>query len=140
MVQPETILVDLPGSYKYLNVIGACLSEFIARIENISDPAGVVYNVQLAVHEVCTNIINHAYGDQQIGRIRVEVTLADAPRHLLIAVHDTGQAFDLDQVPEISLDDVHIHGYGLFLIRELMDQVTYLPQHGNNYWHLIKYI
>jgi anti-sigma regulatory factor (Ser/Thr protein kinase) len=31
-----------------------------------------------------------------------------------------------------------VHGYGLFLMRSLLDEVRYEPQAGNNRWRLVK--
>jgi serine/threonine-protein kinase RsbW len=137
---PEVVRLDLPASYAYLSLLGACLSDIIARIDGLGEADIVAYNVQLAVHETCTNIIGHAYGEQAAGRIRIEITLQHAPRRLIVDLHDTGRTFDLDAVPEPSLDDVQVHGYGLFLIRELMDEVSYTPRTGDNRWRLVKYL
>jgi serine/threonine-protein kinase RsbW len=132
----DTIRLDLPATHKYLNVLSACLAEMLTRVEDTSDLETIVYNVQLAVHEGCTNIVDHAYEEAENGRINVTLTLEN--HRLVVELQDAGRAFNPDAVPEPRLDEPQVHGYGLFLMRSLMDEVTYSPQPGNNRWRLIK--
>jgi serine/threonine-protein kinase RsbW len=137
-MESDTIRLNLPATHKYLNVLGACITELLARVDGLVEPAVVSYNIQLAVHEACTNIVEHAYADLPLGRIEITFTLVEQPRRLIVDVHDTGHSFDISSVPAPDLDEAQIHGYGLFLIRSLMDEMTYIPQPGNNRWHLVK--
>jgi serine/threonine-protein kinase RsbW len=139
MQEIETIQLNIPAMHKYLNVVGACLAEVMARIDNLPEAASVTYNVQLAVHEICTNIVEHAYGNIESNRITITMSLAEQLRRLEVELHDTGSTFDLTAVRPPAFDTLHEGGYGLFLVRELMDEVTYDPQPGNNRWRLTKY-
>lgn len=136
----EVIKIDLPASYKYLNVLSGCIAEVMNHVENVEDREVMVYNLQLAAHEVCTNIVGHAYVDSQEGRIQVELTLTETPRRLIIELRDGGQAFDPTQVSAPTLDHPQIHGYGLFIIQNLMDEVAYTPHSSGNHWRLVKYL
>jgi serine/threonine-protein kinase RsbW len=98
----------------------------------------LVYNVQLAAQEIYTNITTHAYAEQSEGRISVTLTLEHPPRRLIIDLRDTGLSFKPSDVPAPNLDVVQTQGYGLFLTRQLMDEVNYYPQNGNNRWRLVK--
>jgi len=142
-VQPsEVIRIDLPATHKYLNILGACISELLVRVENVSERETIVYNLQLAAHEACANIIDHAYAgdDDPDRRILVTLTLTSRPRRLIIELHDTGYSFDPAAVPEPNLDEAHDHGYGLFLMRSLMDEVSYTSQPEGNHWALVKHL
>lgn len=137
----DVIRLTVPAVQKYLNVVGACLSAMLQRVERITERESLTYNVELAVHETCTNIVEHAYGDDRNGRIDVVFSLAERPRRLVVDLHDTGQTFlDISQLEEIDLEKANISGYGLFLIYQLLDEVTYQPQSGNNRWRLVKYL
>jgi serine/threonine-protein kinase RsbW len=59
---------------------------------------------------------------------------------MIIDLHDSGYSFDLASVPEPNLDEAHDHGYGLFLMRSLMDEVRYVPQPEGNQWSLVKHL
>jgi serine/threonine-protein kinase RsbW len=108
-------------------------------VEGVSDFETLSYNIQLAAHEVCTNIIHHAYAESDGGRIEIALRLefAETPT-FTIDLRDTGRPFDPDGYSDPNLDEVRVHGYGLFLIRHLMDTVTYTPGTGQNHWCLTK--
>jgi serine/threonine-protein kinase RsbW len=139
MQEMETIELNVPATHKYLNVVGACLAEVMARIDGLPEAAIATYNVQLAVHEICTNIVEHAYESIATNRITIMISPADQPKRLVVELHDTGKAFDLAAAHQPTLDAPQERGYGLFLVRELMDEVLYDPQPGNNRWRLTKY-
>ena len=140
-IQPtEVIRLDLPASHKHLNILGACISELLVRVEHVDDREAIMYNMQLAAHEACANIIDHAYAGDSGRRILITLTLAGCPRRLIIELHDTGFSFDLAAVPEPNLDEAHDHGYGLFLMRSLMDEVTYTSRPEGNHWALVKHL
>ena len=140
-VQPsEVIRLDLPATHKHLNILGACISELLVRVENVAEREAITYNLQLAAHEACANIIDHAYVGDLERRILVTLTLFECPRRLIIELHDTGYSFDPAAIPEPNLDEAHDHGYGLFLMRSLMDEVTYASQPEGNHWALVKHL
>ncbi|MCX7754352.1 MAG: GAF domain-containing protein [Anaerolineales bacterium] len=94
-----------------------------------------IYNVQLAVDEACSNIIEYAYEGIPDGRIEIN---AFATREALtIVIRDQGKPFDPDTVAEpdveAALEDRPIGGLGLFFMRKLMDDVRFAwsPEHGN---------
>lgn len=138
--QCDTIRLELPATTTYLNVLGACLDGIVERIDGIVEPRVTAYNIQLAVNEIVANIITHAYADQPDGRVTIVVTVVPEPLQLVVDLFDTGSSFDPTTVPEPNLDDVQIHGYGLFLVHSLMDEVTYTPGPDGNCWRLIKYL
>ena len=62
------------------------------------------------------------------------------PRRLVIDLRDNGSSFDFAEAPKPNLNEAQIHGYGLFLVKELMDEVTYEPGPTENHWRLIKHL
>ena len=138
MNQNDIFQLDLPAELRYLHVIGACLGAILERVEGIEEPEILRYNMELAVQETCTNIVEHAYAGQDGGRIHVQFTLNHTPRNLTVDIRDTGRSFNPDLVTEPDLDTVQYRGYGLFLIKELMDQATYVPGPTGNHWQLVK--
>lgn len=128
---------DLPASHRFLNVLGVSLDAIIERVTDNDDRETLSYGVQLAVQETCTNIIDHAYSESS-GRIGIKVTVHEEERQLIIDLHDTGRSFDLDSVEPPNLDEVRTQGYGLYLVRQLVDEVSYKPRNGGNHWRLTK--
>lgn len=99
-----------------------------------ADPDMFAYEIELAVHEACVNIIEHTNSDT----ITVE-TLTEATS-IQITLIDQGVAFDPAVVPVPDLSIPQEGGYGLFLIHQLMDSTTYHTRDGKNYLILQKSI
>lgn len=138
MSRPTLICLELPAEHRFLNIAGACVEALLERIEDVPDRGMVVYGVQLAVQETCANIVDHAYRDQKDGRIRLELALHADPRRLEIDIYDSGRPFDPSRVREPDLEHAQERGYGLFLMRKLMDGVTYERRNECNHWRLVK--
>ena len=77
-------------------------------------------DIKLAVAEACTNAIQHAHGSSYI-EIRCEA-LADGLR---INVRDHGRGTRPESIRSRELEDERVGGLGVFLIRSLMDDVSY---------------
>jgi serine/threonine-protein kinase RsbW len=131
------ILLELPANYKYLNIIGACISAILERENSLEEQEILKASLELAVHEACTNIVEHAYSGNS-GRIKLYLVVMDNPRRLEIKIHDTGKSFTIEEIKIPNIGEVQVRGYGLFLIHQLVDEVTYLPEVGNNQWRLVK--
>ncbi len=97
------------------------------------------FEIQLAVEEAFVNISNYAYPDQD-GDVEIACE-TDSNGALAITMTDSGMAFDLLSASAPSLDeDVserEIGGLGIFLIKKVMDQVTYQRVDGKNVLILI---
>lgn len=134
----DRIRLDLPASYTYLNILGACIGGVIERVEGLEAADVTSYNMQLAATEVFTNIVGHAYGGDASQRVLVEIGLADAPRGCVIELRDSGAPFDPAGVAQPDLDNAQVHGYGLFLVEQLLDGVQYTAGADGNCWRLTK--
>ncbi len=94
-----------------------------------------LYAVQLAVDEAATNIIEHAYGGEDLGEI--ECTCEILSDGLKVTLRDHGRKFDPNDVPEpvvnANLEELKPRGLGVFFIRKMMDEVQYefTPNNGN---------
>ncbi len=130
---------EIPATFKYLNVVSNSLTAILEQVDDLPERANLTYNIVLAVHEVCTNIVEHAYAGND-GKIKIDVCLNEQSRSLRVDLYDTGQPFDLIEVTPPDLDEAPIRGYGLFLVQELMDEVTYKSGQENNHWCLTKHL
>lgn len=135
----DTVELELPASYAYLGILSAVLGE-VLRQTVLSDSEQAVYNVQLAAHEACANIVRHAYAETGAGRIRICIAVAGAPERVVVQLFDRGRWFDINKVETPDLDQPRVHGYGIFLIRQLVDEVRYERQENVNMWELVKYL
>jgi len=94
-----------------------------------------LYEIQLAVDEACANVVDHAYQGADPGDIEVSCRLDD--QILTVQVRDWGTGFDLTSVADPDLDapleERTLGGLGLFLVRQVMDDVQFRsdPELGN---------
>jgi serine/threonine-protein kinase RsbW len=129
--------LSLPAEHRYLNILGACIRELLAREEGMIEPAITIYNIQLAVQEISANIVDHSYRATG-GRIDITMQVLRRPHRLVIQLLDMGVAFDPEAVTTPNLDNIHEGGYGLFLARSLLDDLSYSTLPGGNIWRLTK--
>jgi serine/threonine-protein kinase RsbW len=88
-----------------------------------------VFAIELAVGEAVTNIIRHAYDNQPGQKIHLSLTIDDTKFSLRIL--DFGRKFNPANLPPPNLDSPREGGYGIFLMKKVMDEVIYdttLPQ------------
>lgn len=140
MSELDPMRLDLPASNAALGELGSYLDAIVMRVEGIADPEITSYNIQLAATEIFTNIVEHAYAGTDGGRVAIAVELLSARRRLVIELCDAGRHFDREAVPIPDLDEAQVHGYGLFLVEQLMDDVDYQPLPSGNCWRLTKYL
>jgi serine/threonine-protein kinase RsbW len=113
-----------PGNFKSLELI----SKFIVtQAQQAGFEPKDVYAIQTAVDEACSNIIDHAYGGEDLGNIVIKVKETDSAIHIILK--DKGKEFDPDDVPkpdiESPLEIRKERGLGIFFMRKLMDQVIF---------------
>lgn len=90
---------------------------------------------KLAVDEACTNIITHGYKGKDPGPI--ELTFEKEAKNVKLTIYDEGRTFDPDDTKaadiESDWEERPIGGLGLFLIKEVMDDIHYEgePARGN---------
>ena len=123
--------LDIPAVVNSLPVVSNIFSAILEQIAEIPERETMTYNVLLSVHEICTNIIEHAY-ENKGGRIEIDIQMDEQSGDLTVDLFDKGRTFELANVPQPDLDSAPIRGYGLFLVRELMDEVSYSPVHEKN--------
>jgi anti-sigma regulatory factor (Ser/Thr protein kinase) len=138
--QPDEVALhlNLPADYRCLGVLSAAVAAVVEQVPGLPDAGSLTYDVQLAVQEACTNIVAHAYGDRIDGRIEATIGRTERPRGLIIHLYDTGESFDPSTVLGPDLSEPQTHGYGLHLMRALLDEVAYEPEDGRNHWQLVK--
>jgi serine/threonine-protein kinase RsbW len=133
------ISLELPAAYQHLNIIRSCIHAVLERASIIREIGAdwTVYQIELAVQELCTNIIDHAYAGEP-GTIRISIGFYENEQMLAIELRDTGAHFDPSLLAPVALDEPKTSGYGLYIIHQLMDRVIYQPLPKGNHWRLEK--
>ena len=110
----------------------------------------LVFQVNLVVEELVTNIMNHSPALQTPAGSgpredlhEIEVMLTSESDALTISVTDNGQPFDpLNDAPPpdltAPLEDRPVGGLGLHLVRAMMDELHYRREQGKNHLTLTK--
>jgi serine/threonine-protein kinase RsbW len=138
----KTIDFTYPADTKFLvdiakDITATCRQ--VPLLPNVSNANDFIYLVELAISEICTNIIQHAYAGQK-GEIKGQITLLN--NGIYLDFYDTGHSFDPAVVPtpQSNPHDLVEGGYGLHIVRQIMDVVSYDCQERSNHWHLEKFL
>jgi anti-sigma regulatory factor (Ser/Thr protein kinase) len=101
-----------------------------------------VFQINLAVDELFTNIVKYGFADNSLHYIAV--TLSHKDGKISIRVEDNGIPFDpaAKQTSELKdpLEHCKIGGLGLHLVKKIMDDIVYERRGGKNVITLIKNI
>ena len=111
------------------------LYEFIEELGNeFSLSPDTVFNLNLVLEEAVVNIINYAYPKEEHQYIYLSATMKE--ESIILVLTDTGKEFDPTAAPEaditLSADERQIGGLGIFLIRQIMNEVKYERIDGKN--------
>ena len=116
------------------------IKDHCARLPGVTDE--ILYDVQLAVDEACTNIISHGYADLNPGSIILD--LAIDPDKLTATLTDFGHSFEPSnaQVPDVNapMEERELGGFGLFFIQQSVDDMNYQVTEDGNRMILTKYL
>ncbi|MEX2450760.1 MAG: SpoIIE family protein phosphatase [Rhodospirillales bacterium] len=79
----------------------------------------------IAVDEACQNIIRHAYQGKPDGKIILEIYLENGD--IVVLLRDFANTVNPDLIRPRDLGDIRPGGLGTHLMREVMDEITFLP-------------
>lgn len=101
----------------------------------------VVEQLKMAVDEACTNVIEHSYEGKT--EQKIDITINVHPDKLVVIIRDTGREFDLKAYREPDLIQYaktkKSGGFGVHIMRKLMDTVEYRHRSGVNECYMTKY-
>ena len=111
------------------------LAAFVDEVgETFALAPDVVFNLNLVLEEAVVNVINYAYPKEEHQYIYLSAHVHDGS--IVFVLTDTGKEFDPTLAPEaditLSADEREIGGLGIFLIRQIMNEVKYERIDGKN--------
>lgn len=106
----------------------AALSRFLQDFwTEFNLPAAEALTFELALEEVFMNVVMHGSDSVQVPRVAVSLTLSKSG--VTLTVEDDGPPFDPLSLPApdvtASLEGRRVGGLGVFLVRQVMDNVSY---------------
>lgn len=113
----NSIELRLPSQAEWVGVARLAVAGIANRLNfNVED----IEDLKIAVAEACTNAIQHASDSAEV-RIACEI-FSDK---LVVTVEDYGKGFTGGNIEPKELGEPKVGGLGVFLIRTLMDDVSY---------------
>ena len=86
--------------------------------------------IELAAGEACCNAVKHG-PDNGADKIKVSISLNNTESKLTVAVSDGNPAYDFSE-REPDFEAMAESGYGIHIMRTLMDKVAYRRDKGRN--------
>jgi serine/threonine-protein kinase RsbW len=86
-------------------------------------PERQIQEMGLVVSEACANVIKHAYRGELGHQITLRLDIDQSK--VVLSIRDCGAPFDPESYIPPDLDEPREGGYGIFIMRSLMDEVHY---------------
>ena len=132
-VRELRIQADLTNLASVAGFVSACCEHWRIAAKD-------TFDIQLAVDEAVTNIIEHAYAGEP-GEVSFRCWVAT--HHFYVQLQDTGKPFDPAAVPYPnitgSLAERKTGGLGIYFMRHLMDEVHFEHHEDGNTLQMVKY-
>ncbi len=126
--EPDEITVD--------NEVGEIskVIEFVsAKAEKLPFSFKDKNQIEVAIDEIISNIVHYAYGE---GKGKAVIKLESDESGMSIIVEDEGIPYNPleKEDPDITLsaDERGIGGYGIFIVKKVMDDIKYEHRDGRN--------
>jgi serine/threonine-protein kinase RsbW len=115
--------ITVPGR---LDALSPAVDQIMAEAREMECSRGKEFEIETALREALANAIRHGCGHDETKSVEVCVA-CDESRGMLIVVRDPGPGFDPARIPSPTLGQnvFRHHGRGIYLINELMDEVSF---------------
>jgi serine/threonine-protein kinase RsbW len=134
MDQRTTLVI--PADVGEIPQVSAALKE---AMRTCGFPADAILDLQLAVEEAVVNTVVHGYRGAP-GEVAIAIHLTDG--QIEVRIEDHAPPFNPLTLPdpdrECDLNERRVGGLGIFLIRQLIDEVGYQYTGGKNVLTLVK--
>lgn len=133
-----SLLLRLIGPLDQLAICWQAGSTMLASVDFGDDSESQRHHVLLALQEMVTNVMRHAYEGDQTQPIEVEFTVDE--RSFAIELRDRGPEFDplahdLTRLIEDTSMPTVVGGFGIHIARIVMDDVSYRRRDG---WNVLR--
>jgi serine/threonine-protein kinase RsbW len=127
-IEENTIELRIPSRSEYVSIARAMVTDLAQKM---ALSASAIEDVQVAVSEACANVVCHAYTASEICNSGILVRCTAMDGQLVMEVADDGCGFT-EAVYRSRVNSDRDGGFGLLLIRSLMDHVSLhsSPDHG----------
>ena len=133
----STIKLTLPTQISALRQMEEAVEAFGAQEDW---PPRLAFQMQLVLEELASNVIRHGFGEE--GH-EFEISVSSDPDAVTVEVVDAAAPYNpITETPEPDLDaeleDRQIGGLGVFLVRDVADEMSYRREDGKNRLVIVK--
>jgi len=122
VLETELLSISISSSPDRLKLVRSAIGD-TASLSGCSKD--VSRDIVIAVDEALQNVIRHGYGGEHDKKIIIKVS--SLGRKLVILIQDFALSVNVDNIKPRDLDDLRPGGLGTHFIREVMDEVEFLP-------------
>ncbi len=120
------------------------MTAFIEEVLEKADcPMKAQMHISVAADEIFSNIAYYAYPKKN-GSVTIKAEIKSGPKAVEIKFIDSGIPFDPLSIPEPdvtkSAEERSIGGLGIFMVKKMMDEVSYEYSGGKNILTIKKYL
>lgn len=119
----DSIKLTLPTKPEYVSLARLTIASVA---NNMGFSIGDVEDLKVAVSEACTNALNHSKNPDTT----YDLTYVVENQKLVFTVTDRGVGFEPENVATPDLNGKQLGGFGLFIIKSLMDRVEIISEQG----------
>jgi serine/threonine-protein kinase RsbW len=120
----DNIKLTLPTKPEYVSLARLTIASVA---NNMGFSIGDVEDLKVAVSEACTNALTHSKNPDT----SYELSYIIENEKLVFTVTDRGVGFEPDEVAPPDLNGKQLGGFGLFIIKSLMDRVEIISERGS---------
>ncbi len=124
-----------------IELVEDMIDPIISSLREIGVEHKKIYQVNLALEEILVNIAKYAYPDDK-GIIDISYEIGDDNKQLKVVIKDKGIEFNPlekeDPDLEASVENRKIGGLGIYIVKNIMDDIKYHRSNNENVLEIIK--
>ena len=124
-----------------VELVNEMMMPIISSLEEINVDRKKVYQINLALEELLVNIAKYAYSPGT-GIIDISYDISDNPKQLQVIIKDKGKEFNPleKEEPDLtaSVKERKIGGLGIYIAKNIVDDITYQRINNENVIKIIK--
>ncbi len=124
--------ITLPAIVENIETATDFVNEYL---DEIGCSMKMQMKIAIVIDEIISNIVHYAYGSSK-GDVTVAVDFETEPKAIMLSFSDSGIAYNplAKEDPDITLssEERQIGGMGIFMVKKLMDDISYEHVNGQN--------
>lgn len=131
------ISVELDSNRLFIRPVVLLVREFLHQFKPFSENDRLLNSIELVFNEALVNVLKHAYLSDENKKVLIQIFIEKD--NLIFYFIDWGLNFDPEGVPTPDLEKPAEGGLGLWLIRQVVDELDYKSEpDGKNVLRLVK--